>query len=142
MFGAVRPLSHLAIGKMQVIVVPSPATESIEHLAAVQFDEAFDDREAKSDPSMTRVDRVRMEAVEDMRDQVVRNAAALIRYLEHDVVVAAQRRQRHGLAGRREADRIRQEIEQDLAHPLRVGKERPDVRQDDDLKVQARFRPA
>ena len=58
---------------------------------------------------------------------VGRNAGAAVGHAEDDRVVAPLDRQPHHLARRREADRVGQEVEQDLAHAPLVGHEAADV---------------
>ena len=87
--------------------------------AAMQFDEGTHDREAEPDAAVTAA-AVRFEAIEHAVDHRLGNAAAAILDPKHDVLALSQGREGHRAAGLREADCIRQQVEQDLAQALVV----------------------
>src|SRR4051812_16297699 len=82
--------------------------------AAMQLDERAYDRQPEADAAVAGSERVALEAVEHPRDDLRRDAAALVGHLEHDLLVGLPGPQRHRLARGREADRVGEKIEQDL----------------------------
>ncbi len=108
--------------------------------AAVQLDQRPHDRQAEAGAAMARAAGVALEAVEHAVEHLGGNAAAAVADLEHDLVAAAHRRQRHRLPRLGEADRVGEQVEQHLADAPAVGAQRADVVGGDDAQLDLRIR--
>src|SRR5829696_10256905 len=83
---------------------------------------------------MAGAERVALEAVEHLFLDLRWDAAALVADLQNDLAVGLPGADPDGLARRRKADRVRQQVEQDLAHALAVGHEASEVLRGVDLE--------
>ena len=81
-------------------MVPLPGREFELDRAAVQLDEALDQRQAEARPRLARVRAAALELLEDARLILARHADAGIGDDERDAAALAIGRERHGAARR------------------------------------------
>src|SRR6185436_16410811 len=89
----------------------------------VHLDEVPRQREPDAEPAeLARRAGVRLpEALEDVRQVLGGDADAAVLHADHDRPVVAPRAQRDSAARRRELDRVRQQVPQDLLQPIAIG---------------------
>ena len=103
LFGARRRQSAGRSGRRTLTVVPLPSSECDLDRAAVQRDEALDDRQAEADAAARRAARQAGEAVEDGVDEIARDAGALS--ATANSIMSPTRRRRDARPGRLRARR-------------------------------------
>src|SRR4051794_25126547 len=97
------------------------------HRTTMQLDEGTHDRKSEAGPAMFRAHRVAFKAIKHALADLGRDARTAVGYVEDHRAVAPLDRQAHYLARWREADRVGEEIEQDLSYAPRVGEEAADI---------------
>ena len=102
----------------------------------MQLDERAHQRQAEAGAAVLRTHRVGLEPVEHLILGVGRDAGPAIGDREHHRVGLPLGRQRHGLARRREADRVGQQVEQNLPQAPLVGGETADAGGGADVELQ------
>ncbi len=107
--------------------------------APVQLHEGADDRQAEADPAMPRAESMALEPVEHRVGDLLRHAAPVIPHAQQQVLAAAAGMDLHALPGLREADRVREQVEQDLADPFPVGVDAADILRHVEGEGDARF---
>src|SRR5690606_33001745 len=106
------------------------------HFAAVQLYEIAGDRQPEADAAMLRAEAAALEPLEDAVLQVPRNADALILDREHDAAILTPAGDPDGIPRPGEADRVRQQIVDDLTHAALVGGERDGIVSNGDVEGQ------
>jgi hypothetical protein len=94
---------------------------------AVQLDKRANQRQPDAGAAMMRSERVRLEPIEYLLQDVGRDARAAVGYRKHQRIGAAHRLENDNASGRREIHGVGEEIEQDLADSSFVGDKAADL---------------